>query len=112
MRTLFLSVALALAVAGPARAGDAKLPPPLEALGQVTGNTALSAQLEQLVAQPDATKKLISEAVAAAEKKDALPYNAAYLLAQAASKLKDVKASEALFRVCTAEAARLHSAAK
>jgi tetratricopeptide (TPR) repeat protein len=112
MRTLFLAAALALVVAGPARADETKLSKPLQALGQVTGKAAISAQYELLLAQPDATKKLITEAVAVVEKKEALPYNTAFLLGQAAAKFKDVKAGEALYRVCMADAAKLQSAGK
>src|SRR5437870_3337089 len=109
MRTLFLGVALALAVAGPARADDPKLSARLQAPGQVTGKAPLAAQLEQLLAEPEATKKLFAEGLAVIDKKETLPYNAAYLLAQAAAKFKDVKAGEAFYRVCMAEAAKLQS---
>src|SRR5947207_1968638 len=112
MRTLIPGVVLLLAVAGPLRADETTLPPKIQALSVVTGDAALKAQAEQLLAQPEATKKLIAEALTLVKKKQTLPYTAAFLLAYAATEFKDVPAGEAFYRVCMADASKLHSRSK
>ena len=78
----------------------------------MTGDDPLNAQLRQLFAHPIATKKLIADALAQLQKKDQLDYHAALLLGHAASKFKDLKAGEVLFRSCMADAAKIQSRAK
>ncbi len=108
MRILFLGVVLVLAGAAPVRAGEPKLTP-LQALGDITGDDAINARYRELVRQPAAAKKLITEGLKALAKKQPLDFNGAYLLAQTAAKLKDRKAAEAFFRVCTEQAVKLQS---
>jgi tetratricopeptide (TPR) repeat protein len=110
---MLLAAALLLGLALPGRGEDEALREQIEKLGQVTGDDPLAARLKELLAKPDETRKLVAASLALARDKDQpLPYNAAYLLAQAAAELKDFKSSEALYRVCMKEAAKFHSTTK
>ncbi len=103
-----------------ARGGEAPdLKKRLLTLGQTTGDDPTRGEVKALVAHPKEAKKLIAEAVKLAKAKDAkdakeppLAYNAAYILAQVAVELKDLKAGEALYRVCCGQAAKLQSTRK
>jgi tetratricopeptide (TPR) repeat protein len=123
MRSISLRLSCRLAAAAllmlgltlTAHAGDdgAGLRKRLLALGQTTGDDPMSGEIKTLVAHPKQAKKLIAEAVKLAKAKDApLAYNAAYILAQVASELKDLKSGESLFRVCCGQAAKLQSTRK
>lgn len=106
-----LLLALAAVVAAPA--ADTSARQQVLELNKVTGADAVNGQYKALVEDPEGTKKLLAAGLELLkDKKEVLSYNAAYILAQAAAELKDVKASEAFFRVCMAQAARLQSTFK
>jgi tetratricopeptide (TPR) repeat protein len=110
---LTAALVLALGLSAAARGDDAALRQRIVALGQTSGNDTIKAEVKALVAQPEAAKKLIAEAVDMAKAKNQpLAYNAAFILGEAAAELKDLKSAEALLRVCTASAARLKSTRK
>src|SRR5262245_28210368 len=80
------------------------------ALGQTTGDDSLNSELQALLANPGQTKKLLAEGLALInDKEQPLKYHTAHLLAQAAAELKDLKASEAFYRVCMGQAVKLQS---
>jgi tetratricopeptide (TPR) repeat protein len=109
------ALALALGATWTAQAGEPSPRQRVLALGQTTGEETLRAEVKALTADPDQARRLISTALQMAkakEKERALGYNAAYVLAQVAADLKDVKGSVALYRVCAADAARLQSTSK
>lgn len=113
-RLIALLGAAWLLVAASARADEA---PTAEdkvlAFNLVTGNDAIEGEIKALVAKPDDTKKLLPVAVALAKKKDTpLNYTGAFILARAAQDLKDIDASEALYRVCVDQATKLQSGQK
>jgi len=83
------------------------------ALGQTTGDDSLNGELQTLLANPGQTKKLLAEGLTLLnDKEQALKYNTAHLLAQAAAELKDLKASEAFYRLCMGQAVKLQSTRK
>jgi tetratricopeptide (TPR) repeat protein len=93
-----------------ATADEATVANKIKELNKMTGEGVLNGALKIL----DGDKKGAKELVAAAlpltkEKKDALSYNAALVLALAAAEQKDLAASEAFFRVCMDKAAKLES---
>jgi tetratricopeptide (TPR) repeat protein len=116
-RTILGAALLAgLAVLGGAAWAGAETDAPkdhLAALNKLTGNEPLQGALKGLLDKPDQAKKLIAYAVPLTkDKKDDLGYNAAFVLGLAASELKDMKAAEALLRVCMQKAAKLQSVRK
>jgi tetratricopeptide (TPR) repeat protein len=112
-RRVLVSLALVLLLALPIAANDSALRQQILELSKVTGTDAINGQYKALVDDPKGTKKLLAEAVTMAkEKKEQVGYNAAYILAQAAADLKDIKTSEALFRLCMKDAAKLQSTFK
>ena len=82
-------------------------------LNDITGDDPIEAQVKELVADQDGTKKLLVVAVKMAKEKDQ-PFNftGAFILASAARQLKDLQAGEVLYRVCASEALKLRSADK
>lgn len=88
----------------------------VQELNKITGSEVINARYKALLEDKEGSKKLIAAAMTLIqEKKDkepALSYNAAYILAQVCSELKDIKSSEAFFRVCMDQAARLQSTDK
>lgn len=93
----------------PARADDEALTRRLQAFNRITGSQTMARQLKELAADKEGTRKLIAAAQPLLKDEKKLQYPAALLLAQASAELKDLKASEAFFRRCMKEAARLHS---
>ena len=91
-----------------ARAGDDALQKELTELNNITGNDPMRGALKALVDNPSHAKKLLAFGLPAAKKKE-LSYNGALVLALTAADLKDMKTSEAYFRVCMEQAARLQS---
>src|ERR1700693_5958673 len=86
---VFLALGLTLA----ARGDEAERKRGL-ALGQVTGDDPMNGAVQALVARPAQSKKLRSEGLVLL-KAEPLRYNAAFILAQAAAELKEIKSSEA-----------------
>jgi tetratricopeptide (TPR) repeat protein len=82
-------------------------------LNDITGDDPIEAQVKELVADREGTKKLLAVAVKMAQEKEQ-PFNftAAFILANAARQLKDFDSAQALYRVCAAEALKLRSADK
>jgi len=79
-------------------------------LNKVTGMAPLRAEVKALLADKDAAKKVVAEAVRMAkEKPQPLNYNASLILAQVASKLKDYEAAETFYRVHMEQAKHLLS---
>jgi len=91
-------------------AADEDLKKQALALNDVTGEEPIEAAIKDLVAKPEAGKKLLTAARAlAGEKKDAFGYNANYILARAAQELKEVKTSEAFYTAAAEQGVRLRS---
>jgi tetratricopeptide (TPR) repeat protein len=112
---LTVAALVILGLALTARAGEdaAALRKQLVALGQTTGEDPINGEIKALSAHPKQAKKLIAEALKVIKDKDKpLAYNAAYILAQVATELKDLKSGEAFYRVCCAHAAKLQSTRK
>src|SRR5271166_4609849 len=106
------SVVLALGLTLAAR-GDEAMRQRVLALGRITGDDPLNGELQTLVAKPKLTKQLLAEGLTMLkDKEQPLRYNAAFVLAQAASELKDIKSSEAFYRGCMDQAAKLQSTRK
>jgi predicted Zn-dependent protease len=83
------------------------------ALNDVTGDDAIGGKVDELVAKPERTKKLLVAAVAMAkEKKQPFNFNAAQILAQTATKLKEVEAGEIFFRLNVRQALEIQSSGK
>ncbi|WP_162136222.1 tetratricopeptide repeat protein [Zavarzinella formosa] len=82
-------------------------------LNQVTGTTAMSARLFELMKDKETTKKLLVEAVKMAkDEKKPLKFNACFILARAAQGLKDVPTAEIFYKLCADDATKLGSASK
>jgi tetratricopeptide (TPR) repeat protein len=117
-RSLCVLTAAVLSVAWlafPARAADddAALRRRALALNDVTGDDPIKGEVKALVGDPKGTRKLLAVAVSMAKEKDQpFTYNAAYILASAALRLKELETSRAFFRVCAEQAGKLQSAQK
>ncbi len=108
-----LAALLVLGLIVTARADDDALRRRVQELNNVTGDDPVSARVKELVSQPETTKKLLAEAATMAEDKgQPLTYNAAYILARAATELKDLQAGDKFYRVCGRQATKLQSTDK
>lgn len=111
-----LSVFLALTVVflgvPQVRAGGVKISRDVAALNQITGSDPATNALKTLLDDKEKAKSLIAEALPLAKQKDKLRFNAALVLALAASELKDIPAAEAFFHICIDQAAKLQSVSK
>jgi tetratricopeptide (TPR) repeat protein len=97
----------------PARASDDSLRRQVLALNYVTGNDALRGEYKGLLQTPARAKQFLETARSLVKEKDQpLRYQTAYLFAQLAAEMKDLKTSEVFFRVCMAQAAKLESIRK
>jgi tetratricopeptide (TPR) repeat protein len=99
----------------PARAADddAKLRERALKLNDVTGADPIKGEVQALVQRPEDTKKLLAVAlVMAKEKEQPFNYNAAFILARTADRLKEVEAAQAFYRLCAAQAKKLGSSSK
>ena len=82
-------------------------------LNQVTGTTAMSSRLVELLKDKEGTKKLLAEAVKMTkDEKNPLKFNACFVLAKAAQALKDVPTAEIFYKFCADDASKLGSASK
>lgn len=82
----------------------------LQDLNVATGKDVVRSRLKELLANKELARKLTRTALDLAKKDpQALHYNAAYVLALAAQEMKDVQASEKLFRICADRAVKLQS---
>jgi tetratricopeptide (TPR) repeat protein len=107
--------ALFLGLAGQALAADeeAALRDKILALNNFTGNDPMDGEVKLLTKDAAGTKKLLPLAVKLVQEKDSpVNYNAAYILARAAEKLKDLDAAEKLYRYCADQATKLESGNK
>jgi tetratricopeptide (TPR) repeat protein len=94
----------------PARASEDALRKQVLDLNRLTGADPLRGEYKGLVAAPAHSRKLLESARSIVKEKDQpLGYHAAYLLAQVAAELKDLQSSEAFYRVCMAQAAKMES---
>ncbi|HWY86848.1 MAG TPA: tetratricopeptide repeat protein [Gemmataceae bacterium] len=85
----------------------------LKELNKVTGNEALQGALKVLLDDKVSAKQLVAAALPLArEKKNALSYNAALVLAAVSADMKDLANSEIFYRICMAQAAKLQSTLK
>jgi tetratricopeptide (TPR) repeat protein len=107
-------VLTAACLALPARGDEASLRRQITALNQITGSAAVEGRYQELKKDPAQARALVKAGLALLKesKKQPLTYNGAYLLARAAQDLKNVKASETFYRVCTKEAVKLESTLK
>jgi tetratricopeptide (TPR) repeat protein len=104
--------ALTLGASGPAIADEASEKKDIKALNELTGLEPVEGTLQRLLDNSAKTKELIKAALPLAKEKKGLTYNAALLLAMAAADQKDLKASDAFFRVCGDIAAKEQSTRK
>jgi tetratricopeptide (TPR) repeat protein len=110
-----MSVGLAVLtlVAADRAAADEATRKKVLALNKVTGTDVLKGAMKDLLDDKAEAKNLIGEGVTLVkEKKDALTYNGALLLALASAEQKDFTSSEVFFRICMDQAAKLHSEQK
>jgi tetratricopeptide (TPR) repeat protein len=110
--TIALVLGIGRAQIGQAYAAPDKQPREVAALNIITGSDAVAHALKSLMDDKAKAKSLIAQALPLAKEKDQLRYNAALVLALSAAELKDVPASEAFFRVCIEQAAKLQSVSK
>jgi tetratricopeptide (TPR) repeat protein len=112
-RVTLTAALLAGLLTGPARASETTEGRQLTDLNRITGADPLKGRFKELSRSPEEAKALVSYALAQLkDHKQHLSYNGAYLLALTAQELKDLKASETFYRVCTTQAGRLESTAK
>lgn len=100
---LALAVAALGLLAGPARTADdeAALRKKVLALNLITGDATVRGEILTLLDDPAGTKKLLPVAAKMAKEKPVpLKYNAAFILARAGERLKDLDDTVALYRVC------------
>jgi tetratricopeptide (TPR) repeat protein len=83
------------------------------ALNDITGEDPIDGEIKILLDDPAGTKKLLAAAAPLArEKNQPFNYNAAYILAQAAQRLKDYQAGEVFYQICTRQAIQMGSVRK
>lgn len=104
-------IAVMLAVGAAASGGGNAPATQVLELNKLTGDEPIQAILQELKHDPARAKKMVRAGLALAKDKK-LQYNAAIILAQAASDLKDVPASEKFYRLCTDQAVKLSSTKK
>jgi tetratricopeptide (TPR) repeat protein len=108
------AVALLLAAVLPSGFGraaeDAALRKQVLALNETTGDDAIQGEILTLAADPARARKLLPVATKMAKEKDPpLNYNAAYILARTAQRLKDIDDGVALYRLAIDQATKLKS---
>lgn len=108
---LGLAGAFVLVGAGLGYAGEAPSDV-IEKLNRLTGSGPMSGALKEMQADAAGTKKLLAGALPLTKDPQKLSFNGAMVLALAAADLKDLKTSEAFFRVCIEQAVKLQSANK
>jgi len=101
-RTMLGALILCAIVATPhARVcGGSDFKKEIEQLNRLSGLDPTQGMLQELLNDPEKTKKLVAAALPLAQKKEGLAYNAALVLALAAADQKDLQASDAFFHVC------------
>jgi tetratricopeptide (TPR) repeat protein len=106
--------AVLVAIGGPAAAADDPLRDQALKLNQVTGTSAMSKRLGELLKDEAGTKKLLAAAskIVKEEKPSPLNYNACFILAKAAQAQKDVDTALVFYRACAQEATKIGSASK
>jgi tetratricopeptide (TPR) repeat protein len=100
---LGLAVAALALLTGLSRAADdeAALRKKVLALNLITGDDTVRGEILRLLDDPDGARKLLPVAAKMAkESPSPLKYNAAYILARAGERLKDLDDTVALYRVC------------
>src|SRR5215510_12421199 len=102
---------ITLAYGSVGRAG-ADVPKDLDQLNRLTGSEPLSGALKALTDDPKQTKQLLDKMLPLVKESGKLSFNGAMVLALAAADQKDLKTSEAFFRVCIDQAVKLQSANK
>jgi len=103
-------VALFLALAAATTRADEAARAKILELNRITGADPLQGAMKELQSDKELTKNLIAEGLTLTKsKKNGLAYNGALLLALAAAERKDFTASEAFFRICMDQAAKLQS---
>jgi len=109
----WMALALCLSIAGLAQSQTkSAVPADIGRINKLTGGEPMEGALKELLNDKDKAKKVIAEAVPLAKEPGGLSYNGAYVLALAATDLKDLQSAEALFRVCMTQAVKLQSARK
>jgi tetratricopeptide (TPR) repeat protein len=113
-RAMFLASVLLAAFGSLSHADEASTKRELTRLVQLTGTDPRKGALQEILANEESAKQLLSYALPLAkdEKKEALSYNGAFLLGLAAVELKDMPAAEAFLKVCAKRAAKLQSVDK
>jgi tetratricopeptide (TPR) repeat protein len=103
-----------LAVAAPAPDEDKEaLRKQALKLNDVTGDDPIKGEIQSLVADAANTKKMLAVAATMAKEKDQpFNYNAIYILAATADKLKETATAEAFYRLGVAQALELKSGTK
>jgi tetratricopeptide (TPR) repeat protein len=102
-----------LAVAAPAPDEDKDLRKQALKLNDVTGDDPIKGQIQALVADAAGTRKLLKAAAGMTkEKNQPFNYNALYILASSAHKLKEAESAETFYRLAAAQALELKSGTK
>jgi tetratricopeptide (TPR) repeat protein len=113
LAALALVAAAGLAVAAPAPDEDKDLRKQALALNDVTGEDPIKGKIDELVKDPAGTKKLLAAATAQAkEKEQPFNYNACYILARSAQKLKEFEPAQTFYRLAAEQALALKSGYK
>lgn len=108
-----VALALLLCAGLPLQGQEKSLAKKVEELNQVTGNAVILGEYKILLGEPKEAKELLKYAQKLVKKdKNALSYNAAYILAETAKKFGDVSAGDAFFRACIRKAVKLESTQK
>jgi tetratricopeptide (TPR) repeat protein len=83
------------------------------ALNDITGEDTIRGQIMAMLEDNTGSKKMLAAALPLAkEKNPPFNYNAALILARVALQLRDLEASQAFFRLCADQAAKLRSPQK
>ena len=83
------------------------------ALNNITGEDPIAGEIQKLTGDPAGSKKLLATATTMGrEKNQPFNYNAAYILANVALKLKDYQAGQTFYQICAEQASRLRSVQK
>jgi len=112
-RVLFGWAAALLVVAAARGPADDSVRQKALQLNDITGKTAITGKILELVKDKSEAKKLISEAAKMAKDKDQpFNYNGAFILAKAAFAARDFDNSLAFYNICADQAVKLRSGQK
>src|SRR5436309_1745462 len=113
LAALALLAVCGLAPAAPGPDGEKDLRKQALKLNDVTGDDAVTGQVQSLVKDKDGTKKLLEAAVAMTkEKEQPFNFNACYILGRAAALTREYGPAEHFFKLATEQALAVKSGTK